>query len=106
MNSFDQEDAYLRAKKKVENLKGFYWNLITYLIVIPVLAYVNYMTTWDEIKWFWFPAFGWGLGIAFHAFSVFGAHKVFGRDWEEQKIKQFMEKEKRSTGINYGQDND
>lgn len=93
MNNHRQEEAYLRAKKKVENLKGFYWNLITYIVVIPILAYINYLTTWNEIKWFWFPMAGWGVGLLLHAFSVFGTDKVFGSDWEEKKVKEFMDKE-------------
>lgn len=84
----NKEDAYYKAKKQVEEIKGFYGNLISYAVVIPFLIFLNYKTSW-EFQWFWFPALGWGMGIVFHAFAVFG----YGKDWEERKIKEIMEKE-------------
>jgi len=39
-------------------------------------------------------AFFWGIGLAFHAYGVFGKHLLFSKDWEERKIKEFMEKDK------------
>lgn len=81
---------YLRAKKRVDNLKGFYGSLLAYVVVIPFLATLNYKTSW-QFQWFWFPAFGWGLGLAIQAFTLFG----IGGNWEEKKIKQIMEKNNR-----------
>ena len=37
------------------------------------------------------PALGWGVGIAFHAISVFG----IGKSWEERKIRELMEKDEK-----------
>ena len=84
--------AYARAKKRVEELKGFYGNLTAYCIVIPTLAIINYNTFWG-FQWFWFPMFGWGLGVSFHAFGVFG----YGKSWEERKIQEIVNKEKNNT---------
>lgn len=86
--SESQENAYYRAKKRVEEIKGFYGNLISYCLVIPFLAFINYKTSW-EFQWFWFPMLGWGMGIIFHAFGVFG----YGKSWEERKIKELMDRE-------------
>ena len=33
---------------------------------------------------------GWGLGVTFHAISVFG----YGKSWEERKIQALINKEK------------
>lgn len=88
--NFDQNGSYERAKKKVEEIKGFYSNVFSYLIVIPFLIFINYRTSW-EFKWFWFPLLGWGIGIAFHAFGVYG----FGKSWEERKIQQILDEEER-----------
>jgi len=33
--------------------------------------------------------FGWGIGIVIQAFITFG----YGRDWEERKIREYMEKD-------------
>ena len=86
--SNNKQDAYYRAKKRVEEIKGFYGNLLSYAIVIPFLIFINYKTSWG-FQWFWFPMLGWGIGIIFHAFGVFG----YGKDWEERKIREIMQKE-------------
>jgi two-component system, LytTR family, sensor kinase len=85
---YNEVDAYLKAKKQVKDIKDFYGNLVSYCIVIPLLAFINYQTSW-QFKWFVFPMIGWGLGVALQAFSVFG----YGRSWEERKIHELMEKQ-------------
>ncbi|REC42223.1 2TM domain-containing protein [Chryseobacterium pennipullorum] len=88
--SFDKETlAYKKASKRVKALKDFYGNLASYCIIIPFLAILNLLTS-PEHLWFFWPMLGWGIGVAFHAVSVFGV----GKDWEEKKIKQLMEEEK------------
>lgn len=90
--SVNTEDKYLKAKKRVEDLKGFYSNLISYCLVIPFLIFINYKTSWD-FHWFWFPLFGWGIGLGFHAYQVFVNDGFLGRKWEERKIQELIEKE-------------
>lgn len=79
---------YIRAKKRVDEIKAFYGNLIAYCVVIPFLIFINYRTNWDH-KWFYYPMFGWGLGVVIQAFTVFG----YGSNWEERKIREIMEKD-------------
>lgn len=86
----NEGSKYLRAKKRVDDLKGFYGNLISYCCVIPFLIFINYSTYWG-FQWFWFPVFGWGIGLAIHGFTVFG----YGSNWEERKIRELMDKEDR-----------
>ena len=90
------DDSYVRARKHVEELKEFYYNLLSYCLVIPFLIFINYWTSW-HFQWFWFPMFGWGIGLVFHAYKVFVDDGVLGRNWERKKIEQFMrEEEERS----------
>ena len=89
---FSENAAYAKAKKRVEELKGFYGNLTAYCIVIPTLAIINYNTYWG-FQWFWFPMLGWGLGVSFHAFGVFG----YGKSWEERKIQEIVNKGKNNN---------
>jgi hypothetical protein len=88
----EENNAYLRAKKRVDELKGFYGNFTTYCIVIPSLALINYITYWDH-KWFIYPMLGWGLGVTFHAIGVFG----YGKSWEERKIQEIINKDKSNS---------
>ena len=83
------DDSYLRARKHIEQLKEFYYGVVAYCIAIPFLIYINYRTYWG-FQWFWFPMFGWGLGIAIQAFKVYVSDGIFGRNWEERKIRQYM----------------
>lgn len=92
-SSNNMEDKYIKARKKVEELKGFYYNLISYCLVIPFLIFINFRTTWNQFHWFWFPLFGWGMGLAFHAYHVYVNNGILGKKWEERKIEQFMREE-------------
>ncbi|MBP9848987.1 MAG: 2TM domain-containing protein [Flavobacterium sp.] len=89
-NIYNENLAYQRAKDKVEQLKGFYGNLISYCIVIPVLIIINLNTS--NFQWFWFPMLGWGMGLTFHALETFG----YGKSWEERKINELMNKDDNS----------
>jgi len=84
----DENRAYYRAKKRVEELKGFYGNLISYCCVIPFLVFINLQFS-PGFHWFWFSALGWGFGVVMHAFKVFG----YSSNWEERKIREILEKE-------------
>lgn len=82
-------DRYIRARKKVEELKEFYTSLASYFLIIPFLIFINHKVYW-KFQWFWFPALGWGIGLAIQAYKIYGP----GFSWEERKIRQYMEKEK------------
>jgi len=86
--NYNENTAYFRAKKRVDQLKGFYGNLISYCCVIPILIFVN-LTYSPQFQWFWFSAAGWGFGILMHAFKVFG----YSTNWEERKIQEILDKE-------------
>jgi len=84
----DENKAYFRAKKRVEELKGFYGNIISYCCIIPFLIFINLRYS-PGFQWFWFSALGWGFGVVMHAFKVFG----YSTDWEERKIREILQKE-------------
>ncbi|KAA5824483.1 histidine kinase [Algibacter amylolyticus] len=87
------DDSYMRALNHVDELKGFYYSLISYCLVIPFLIFINYRTYWG-FQWFWFPMFGWGIGLAIQAFRVFINDGAFGRNWEKRKMEEYMQKDK------------
>ena len=80
--------AYEKAVKRVKELKGFYGNLISYCIVIPFLVILNLMTSPRQL-WFYWPMLGWGIGLLAHGMNVF----AIGRNWEEKKIQEIMNKD-------------
>ena len=98
-NSNLEEQKYIRAKKKVKAVKGFYVHLTVYIIINLFLIITSVIAGggWNNF-WQWQTyntAIFWGIGIAFHAFNVFGMNFLLGSNWEEKKIKEIMNKEKR-----------
>ena len=91
MKELSKTESYLRAKKRVEEIKSLFGNILAYCLVIPILAYINWNTT--DFPWVIFPALGWGFGLLMHAFRVYGYNLVLGRGWEERKIREYMSKD-------------
>jgi len=89
----ESESNYLKAQKKVEDIKGFYGNLMSYVIVITGLAILNLVTSPQHL-WFLYPAIGWGIGVVIHFCTVFNYIPFLGRDWEERKLNELMERER------------
>ena len=88
-------EDYVRARKRVEELKAFYYSLISYVFVIPFLIFIwyNYSRPYNTIQWFWFPTFGWGLSLVFQAYRVYVDNGPLGGNWEKRKIEEYMRKE-------------
>ncbi len=90
MNDVQYQEAFARAKKKVEARIGFYKHLISYVLVNLFLLAVNLITSPGAL-WFYWPLLGWGIALASHGLRVF----VFsGEDGlEPRMIRKEMEKE-------------
>ena len=86
-------DDYVRARKRVEELKAFYYSLISYCFVIPFLIFIWYQFSRHTIQWFWFPMLGWGISLVFQAYRVYVNDGALGAKWEERKIEEYMRKE-------------
>ncbi len=96
--NYQEEERYKVAKKKVKDIKGFYVHLVVYLFINSAIIIFNAQKTFFdkgsiEISSF-FTAFFWGIGLFAHWASVFGPNLFLGKNWEERKIKEMMEKEK------------
>lgn len=97
-NSYFEEERYAKAQKRVKKIKGFYMHLFWYLVVnifLLAMIYKNLDSNEDIFEWGHFTTpFFWGIGLLFHWVGVFGRNIVFSKDWEERKIKEFMDKDK------------
>lgn len=95
-NYFDEE-RYKNAQKKVRQIKGFYWHLFWYIVVNIFLLVRIYLKSNTNEEFFelnhFSTAFFWGIGLFFHWITVFGKGIFFTKNWEEQKIKEYMEKD-------------
>jgi hypothetical protein len=91
-NKYQNEERYFQAKKRVDEIKGFYGNLVSYIVVNMGLLALNLLTSPNHL-WFYWPMLGWGIGVIIHGMKVFNFMPFLGKDWEERKIKEFMEKD-------------
>ena len=92
----ENEIKYQEAAKRVKRIKGFYSHALVYLVINTMLFIVNVQSS-TESMWHWknfATALFWGIGLLAHAMSVFMPGIILGKNWEEKKIKELMEKEK------------
>jgi hypothetical protein len=93
--AIDQEEQqrYERARTRVKALKGFYIHATAFVLVNIALFALNVLV--GGVWWFYWPLLGWGIGLGVHALAVFGfgGGGPWGRDWEERKIREMMDKE-------------
>lgn len=103
MNYSDKDRKYLQAKSRVEKLRAFYTHLTVYILINTTISTFKIIRNFNSGESFEDAFFNlntsgvwlfWGIGLAIHAFSVFGLPLILGHNWEEEKIKQFMEEEK------------
>lgn len=90
---------HIKAKKKVEKLKGFYTHLIVYLVIntslllIKIIGHYYYGDYFMGSLWH-FSTFAswlfWGVGLLFHALKVFQKNSLFSADWEERQIQKYL----------------
>ena len=87
---FKEEDRYLKAEKRVTELKGWYIHIIVSVLLIPFLILINHLTyQYTQFTWYWFPVGGIIVSLIIHTLTVF----KIGTEWEERKIKEFMDKD-------------
>jgi len=93
-----EQIKYEIAKKQVKKIKGFYTHLFAY-IVVNLFFIINKALNRGLDEFFSFStfsiAFYWAIGLFFHAFNVFVKDIFLGKNWEERKIKEFLEEEKK-----------
>tara|TARA_R100000306_G_scaffold14130_4_gene16962 strand:+ start:9597 stop:9968 length:372 start_codon:yes stop_codon:yes gene_type:complete len=108
------ETAYQRAKKKVDSIKVFYNHVIVYLLIngVSILIWLfvirSFYATienqgfknWIDANFLFFSIV-WTIVLIFHGLKVFKGDifKKFKvslfKNWEERKIKEFMEAEEK-----------
>ena len=98
-NDSELNQKYLLAKKRTENLRKFYKHLVIYVLVNSFISgfkikdYVEGGFTFEEA----FSQFDvyivwlvWGAFVALQALRTFNSNLIGGADWEERKIREYM----------------
>ncbi|MHA7057729.1 2TM domain-containing protein [Aquimarina sp. M1] len=110
MNDLEKRKAYKSAKKRVAEEKSFYTHIAVYIVMNIIIlifkielddyiqdeGYTNFLP-WNLIS----TPLIWGIGLLGHGLWTYreknGLGKlcnrsIFSKKWEEQKIKEFMNK--------------
>lgn len=82
-------DTEREAIEYVKNLKAFHLNWITFLVIIPVLYFVNLQVSPDRL-WIYTVGAAWGMAIVLHAIVIYGLFSVFGGEWEQRQFLKRM----------------
>lgn len=92
--------AFLKAEKRVKEIKSFYRFLFIWIIISCFLMGLN-LATGDREFWSIFPVMSIGLAVMIKYVRVFG-WPGFGKDWEERKFYEELERIKeREERIKY-----
>jgi sensor histidine kinase YesM len=84
-----ENSKYLLAVERVEKLKKFYSSLASFVVVMPFLIFIN-LSYIPYFQWFWFPLFGWSIGLVSQLLEANNYNIFLGKNWEEKKIKELM----------------
>lgn len=99
----DNKGKLKRAKKRVDELKGFYIHSTIYIVVNTFITTMKVIQDLGDGKTFIdaFLNFGtfavwffWGIGVFFHGAKVFSFNPIFGKNWEERQIQKYIDKDK------------
>jgi hypothetical protein len=100
--------SYERARKRVDEIKGFYGHLTAYIAVNAVLLLargkIHFMLLSkgalgdpEFLNWIDWNIYGtpiiWGVGLLTHGLYVFKMNPFFGKNWEERQIEKYMNKD-------------
>ena len=84
------KNRYLKAEKKVTELKALYIHIAIAILLIPIVIFINYqIDKFTGFVWCWFPIGGILISIILHVVTIF----KIGTDWEDRKIKELMDKD-------------
>jgi hypothetical protein len=79
----EQPDLRERALTQLRKKHEFHAHLAAYILVNSMLVVLYFMTDPGGFFWPAFPILGWGIGLFFHAWDVYG-----GPPSEEQIRKE------------------
>ena len=88
-------ERYEEAKKQVKEIKGFYVHLLVFIAVNIFLIFINLKYS-PEHLWFFWTTMGWDVGVLFHGLGVFKVMPFFGKNWEQKKINELMDKDQKT----------
>lgn len=77
------------AFKRARRIRDFYLHFLMYFVANIACIAINLLTTPERI-WFLGTTLFWGIGVIFHAMTVFVFDKYFNGQWELAKVEKIL----------------
>jgi hypothetical protein len=95
-STIEEKELLELAKKRVKELKDFYIHLFIYAIGVTIYilkTYYSFPFNFFPIRHInWFVMAIWTFFLVAQAFRIFFSEVVFGKKWEDKKVKEILSK--------------
>jgi transcriptional regulator with XRE-family HTH domain len=85
--SESQSAEEILAFNQVRKLKGFYFHLAQYVLVVSLLTVINALTM-PKYWWVQWVIMGWGIGIFLHWLQISDRFNPLGSKWEKEQVEK------------------
>lgn len=85
----EEEEKLEKARSRVRSMRDFYRHLSAYVIVNIFVFLMNVISSGFG-PWLFVMPVGWGIGLFYHWYSVFGMKRVFDDAWEKKHIDRIL----------------
>jgi transcriptional regulator with XRE-family HTH domain len=82
-----QSAEEILAFNQVRKLKGFYFHLAQYVLVVSLLTVINALTTPNR-WWVQWVIMGWGIGVFLHWLQISDRFNPLGSKWEKEQVEK------------------
>ena len=84
--SESQSAEEILAFNQVRKLKGFYFHLVQYVLVVSLLTVINALTM-PKYWWVQWVIMGWGAVVFFHWLQISDRFNPLGSQWEKDWLQ-------------------
>jgi hypothetical protein len=92
-----EEATRRRAHERARAVRDFYTHLTAYVVINLAVFAANAILVAAgaiDVWFFYWLALVWGVGLVMNAAFTFGTDRLFGPEWEERKVRQYLERNK------------
>lgn len=91
IDNLQMDETEAQALQQVRKVKKFYANLLEFVVVIVLLALINWVLS-PHYWWVLWVILGWGISILLDAIDAFEWLPMFNADWEKKQLKKHLKK--------------
>lgn len=79
----------IQALQRVRKIKRFYIGLFVFIMIISLLAVIDYLTS-PDFWWVQWVILGWGGGLLIRALKTFDILPFFNATWEKRQVEKYL----------------